>query len=165
MAYFRTDGFIGGQAINETSTTQKHPLGTIAKAVDPTYGEGEFIYLLGVASTTVGSLVTYTLSSWQTALAPVGDAVSRPVAVAMSANVAGQYGWYQISGKAVVAKTATICCVVGAGVGVQTVGLVTKTDSGKEILGAVFAATASAATGRTTVLVSIDRPRMQGRIT
>lgn len=165
MAYYRTDGFIGGQAIADTSTTQLHPLGTIVKAKDPTYGEGEFIYLLGVASTGVGSLVSYSPSTWQTALAPVGDGVPRPIAVAMSANVASQYGWYQISGLAVMAKSASICCVVGAAVAVKTTGLVSKTGSGKEISGAVVAATASAATGRTTVLVSINRPNMQGRIT
>lgn len=165
MAYFRTDGFIGGQAIAESSTTQLHPLGTIIRARDPVYGEGEFIYLLGVASTIVGSLVSFSPLTWQTALAPVGDGVPRPLAVAMSANVAAAYGWYQISGNAVVAKSATICCVVGAAVGVATVGLIRKTLSGKEISGAVVAATASAATGRTTVTVSINRPRMQGRIT
>lgn len=165
MAYFRTDGFIGGQAINATSTTQLHPLGTIVKAKDPTYGEGEFIYLLGVASTIVGSLVSFSPSTWQTALAPVGNNVPRPIAVAMSANVAAAYGWYQISGVAVMAKSASICCVVGAAVAVKTVGLVSQTGTGKEISGAVVAATGSAASGRTTVLVSINRPTMQGRIT
>ena len=165
MAYYIVGGEIGGQAIADTSTTQLHALGKIVVAKDNTLGEGEFIYLLGVASTIVGSLVSYSPSTWQTALAPVGDGVPRPIAVAMSANVAGQYGWYQISGNAVMAKAATICCVVGAAVAVATVGLVRKTLSGKEIQGAVVAATASAATGRTTVTVSINRPHMQGRIT
>lgn len=165
MAYYIVGGEVGGQAIADTSTTQQHPLGKIVVAKDNSLGEGEFIYLLGVASTTVGSLVSYSPSTWQTALAPVGDGVPRPIAVAMSANVASQYGWYQISGNAVMAKSATICCVVGAAVGVATVGLVRKTLSGKEIQGAVVAATASAATGRTTVTVSISRPHMQGRIT
>jgi hypothetical protein len=35
------------------------PLGTVINAVDPVYGGGEFIFLKGVASTVVGSLVTY----------------------------------------------------------------------------------------------------------
>jgi hypothetical protein len=45
------------QAISDTSTTQLVPLGTRVKAIDKAstaYGEGEFIYLLGVASTVVG---------------------------------------------------------------------------------------------------------------
>lgn len=99
MTYHITDQIVGHQKIAETSTTQKHPLGTIARAYDPDYGEGEFIYLLGVASTALGSWVTYNADNFGTALL-VADAKG-PVAVAMSANVADQYGWYQISGKAV----------------------------------------------------------------
>ena len=59
MAYHISDTLIGSQKIAENSATQKHPVGTIVRAEDPTYGEGEFIYLIGVASTIVGSLVTY----------------------------------------------------------------------------------------------------------
>lgn len=99
MAYHITDQVIGSQAIADTSTVQNHPLGTIVRAVDPTYGAGEFIYLLGVASTAVGSWVTYNADDNSTALL-AANAIG-PVAVAMSANVASQYGWYQIQGKAV----------------------------------------------------------------
>src|SRR3954454_14814468 len=72
-------------------------LGDVIKAVDPVYGVGEFIYLLGVASTVIGSVVTFDGASagtptWQTALAPSTAGLDQPLAVAMSANVAGQYG-------------------------------------------------------------------------
>ena len=53
----------------------------------------------GLAATAVGSWVTYNASDNSTALL-AADA-SAPVATAMSANVASQYGWYQIGGKAV----------------------------------------------------------------
>jgi len=99
MAYIINNTVIGHQPIAETSTTQNHPLGTIVTAYDPTYGAGEFIYLLGVASTAVGSWVVYRADNGGTSLAVADD--YGPVAVAMSANVASQYGWYQISGKAV----------------------------------------------------------------
>lgn len=99
MTYAINNQLIGAQPIAETSTIQKHPLGTIVTANDPTYGAGEFIYLLGVASTAVGSWVTYNADDFSTALL-AANAIG-PVAVAMSANVASQYGWYQISGKAV----------------------------------------------------------------
>lgn len=165
MAYYFTDGQIGGQPIAEISTTKKHPLGTIRKAVDPTYGEGEFIYLLGVASTVVGSVVTYHPATYQTELCPVGNNLSKPIAVAMGANVASSYGWYQISGLAVASKSASICCVAGAGIAVKTIGLISKSGSLKEILGGVCATTASAKTGVITVLIAINRPHMQGRIT
>lgn len=165
MAYGLTSQYIGCQPIANTETAAKHPLGTVVRATDPTYGEGEFIYLLGVASTTVGSIVTYDASTYQTALSAVGGNIPRPIAVAMSANVATQYGWYQISGVAVCAKTCTTSLAAGAAIGVLTTGLVAATGSGKEIEGAAVAAVASATAGRTTVKVMINRPRKQGRIT
>ena len=164
MAYGTSDPRIGSQAIATTDTVQNHPLGTVIRANDPTYGDGEFIYLLGVASTTVGSVVTYDASTYQTVLSAVGGNIPRAVAISMSANVATQYGWYQISGQAVVAKTCTISLAAGAAVGVLTTGLIAGTGSGKEIQGAVVAAVASATAGRTTVKVMIARPTKQGRI-
>lgn len=155
----------GAQPVAETSTVKQHPLGTICKGHDETYGGGEFIYLLGVASTVVGSPVVWDVATYQTALAPVGTNLPRRVAFAMSANVASSYGWYQIGGLVPASKSASICCVAGAAVGVKTTGLISKTGSAKEIHGALVAATASAKTGVITVLLSIDRPHMQGRIT
>jgi len=96
------NGLVIPQAIDETSTTQLLPLGTRVKAYDvasTAYGEGEFIYLKGVASTVLGSIVTYAQDDGSTALL-VANAID-PVAVSMSDNVASSYGWYQIFGKAV----------------------------------------------------------------
>lgn len=165
MAYTITTSQLGYQNIADTSTVKNHPLGTIVNGYDPTYGAGEFVYLLGVASTVVGSVVTYDLSTHQTVLSAVGGNIPRPIAIAMSANVASQYGWYQISGKAVVKKQCTVSLAAGAAVGVLSTGLIAGTGSGKEIMGAAVAAVASAAAGRTTVLVSISRPHKQGRVT
>lgn len=99
MAFIPQQNSLGWQAIATTETTQKHPLGTIITAYDETYGSGEFIYLKGVASTAVGSWVLYNADDFSTSLLAANDI--GPVAVAMSANVASQYGWYMISGKAV----------------------------------------------------------------
>lgn len=99
MTYVIRNTLIGGQAIASTSTTKNHPLGTIVVADDPTYGAGEFIYLLGVASTAVGSWASYNPDDGSTALLAAN--ASGDVAVSMSANVASQYGWYQIKGKAI----------------------------------------------------------------
>jgi len=98
---------IGIQSITETSTTQNHPLGKIvtAKTVATVPLFGEFIYLKGVASTAIGSWVKYDESDGTTALFIAGQI--GPVAVAMSANVASQYGWYQIVGPAS-AKSASV---------------------------------------------------------
>ena len=93
---------VNPQQIDATSTTQNVALGTIIRAEDKAstaYGVGEFIYLQGVASTAVGSVVVYNQDDHSTALASA-NAVGA-VATAMSACVASNYGWYQISGKGV----------------------------------------------------------------
>ena len=104
MVFTVSENSLVAQAIADTSTTIKHSLGGRMKCSDPTYGEGEFIYLKGVASTAIGSVVTFNADDNSTALASA-NAVG-PIAVAMSANVANQYGWYQIYGKGV-AKVLT----------------------------------------------------------
>jgi hypothetical protein len=70
IAATSTGPWVGGGTSNTTP-----PLGAIVTAVDPTYGVGEFILLKGVASTIVGSVVTYNGNSsgtptFQTTLAP-----------------------------------------------------------------------------------------------
>ncbi|HZT03694.1 MAG TPA: hypothetical protein VFA39_15645 [Steroidobacteraceae bacterium] len=105
MAYTIQNTRIGYPVITDTDTVQKVALGTIVEAYDPVYGAGEFIYLKGVASTVLGSVVNYNADDWTTALLATNGI--GPCAVAMSANVANQYGWYQISGKAIV-KAATV---------------------------------------------------------
>lgn len=99
MAFKIVDSIAYDQDIDETATSEKVKLGTIVRAYDATYGYGEFIYLKGVASTVVGSFVTYNADDYSTALLAAN--AKGPVAVAMSINVANQYGWYQIQGKAV----------------------------------------------------------------
>lgn len=106
MAYFPAENTLLGQPIADNSTTQKAALGTIMRCKDATYGVGEFIYLKGVASTAVGSWVTYSLDDHSTVLTLASNSPDDPVAVAMSACVASEFGWYQISGKAV-AKVST----------------------------------------------------------
>ena len=51
LAFQPTSPYAGVQGIHVTSTTKQHPLGTVVRAADPIYGEGAFIYGLGVAST------------------------------------------------------------------------------------------------------------------
>ena len=101
MAYTITETTIGVQpiALDETTANQAVALGTIVQASDPDLGSGEFIYLKGAASTVVGSWVTYNAADYTTTLL-AANAIA-PVAVAMSACVANEFGWYQISGKAV----------------------------------------------------------------
>lgn len=164
MAY-SLNSLPGAQPVATTETSAKHALGTTARGNDPLYGEGMFVYLLGVASTAVGSVVTYDADTYQTVLCAVGGNIPRPIAIAMSANVAAQYGWYQIGGVATVKKQCTVSLAAGAAVGVLSTGLIAGTGSGKEISGAAVAAVASATAGRTTVRVMLNRPAKQGRVT
>lgn len=99
MVFAVRNPIVGTQPIADTSTVQQHALGLKVAAFDPTYLEGEFVYAKGVASTAVGSWVLINEDDWSTSLLAAND-IGR-VGIAMSANVANQYGWYQVSGKAV----------------------------------------------------------------
>jgi hypothetical protein len=112
-------------------------------------------------------VVSWNGTTYQTVLGVAAQLIPRPLAISMSANVASQYGWYQISGMAVTAKLATTSFAAGAALAVASTGSgqAIASASGNEVQGAIIAAVASAATGRTTVTVLINRPHMQGRIT
>lgn len=156
MTFRVSDGRIGIQPIADTSTTKNHALGTIVRAVDETLGEGEFIYLKGVGSTVVGSIVRYD-DGFQTALHTSTDNVSCPLAIAMSANVADQYGWYQISGLAVATKANSVSFADNAALGAGS-GLAVAAASGSIINGAIVRTVASAKSNVTTVAIAIQRP-------
>ena len=114
--YQSIEDFAVPQAIDETSSLQNNPLGLIVRARDggsTQLGVGEFIYLPGVASTVVGSVAriiesatgTPALPGYATELFAAATTVGA-MGVSMSANVASQYGWYQISGLAKVHVTS-----------------------------------------------------------
>ena len=165
---FAVHNLAGAQPIADTSTTQKHPLGQLCRASDPTYGQGEFIYLLGVASTVVGSLVKYNATTYQTALLSVTNGKNKgvPVAVAMSANVASQYGWYQVEGNAVVKKTSVaVTPQVPIFISATDGRLTVLASAGQQILGAQTANLTTIVTTTSTVVVTINRPCTQSQIT
>lgn len=158
----------GAQPIDVTSTTQNQPLGQIVRATDPTYGEGEFIYLLGVASTVVGSVAKYNATTYLTELITVSNGKNKgvPVGIAMSANVASQYGWYQISGNAVIKKTGVaVTPQVPVFISATTGRIKVLASAGQQILGAQTANLTTIVTTTSTVVVTINRPHTQGQIT
>jgi hypothetical protein len=141
-------------------------LGMRVRAFDPTYGEGEFILLKGVANTAVGSTVTYDGTTYATTLAATTTNQGRPVAFAMSANTSSsQFGWYQISGTAVAVKSTGVAIAPTVAVGVNSTGKVGNSASGKQILGARTANAATVASATATVTIVCDRPHLQGRVT
>lgn len=155
---FAVHDLAGAQPIANRDTTQKHPLGTIVKATDPTYGQGEFIYLKGVASTIVGSIVSYD-AAFQTALSTTALNLPRALAVSQSICTASYYGWYQISGQAQAAKLSTTSFAANAAFAASA-GLAIAAVSGLIINGALVAAVASAVsvTAPDLVTVMINRP-------
>lgn len=58
----------------------------------------EYIYLQGIGSTVIGSCVTFGLSATPFLTALSVTTVRGPVAIAMGAVLAAQFGWYQIYG-------------------------------------------------------------------
>lgn len=157
-------GFIPPNNANTGSTTTVPTLpskaGMIINGTDPTYGGAEFILLKGVASTVVGSVVTYNLSDFTTTLAASAVTVPMPIAVAMSANAATTtWGWYQISGVAIAAKGGA-APTTGAAVAVSTTGVVGAAATGSNVIqGAQYAAAAS--TAASTVAILINRPHLE----
>ena len=144
-------------------------LGMIVKAIDPTYGVGEFILLPGVASNVVGLCVTYSPTTFACTAVPNTANLSQPIAVSMSANTTTtSFSWYQIEGLAVVKKTAVkVDPALTRRMYISgTAGRLMQTSAaGKNVLGAASANTATVTSTTSTVVVSINRPHAQGPIT
>ncbi len=157
-------GFTPGNASSAIPSPPMSP-GMIMTATDPTYGQGEFILLLGVASTIVGSLVRYNAVNFQTVLAVNTAVQAMPVAVAMSANLAGTWGWYQIAGTAVLAKTAVIVLPNVAVYISGTAGKVKALASAGLQVVACRSQLVTTASASGTVLVTVNRPHLQSAIT
>ncbi len=108
-----------GKTGTDRDTSAAVAVGTIVRAVDPTYGAGEFIYLKGVASTAIYDWVTYNMDDGSTTRL-AANAIG-PFAVAMATLTASYYGWYQIGGKALgnaltlFADNAAVFCTGTAG--------------------------------------------------
>ena len=169
MAYTITTPLAGSQPIATTSTVKNHPQGMIVSAIDPVYGAGEFIYLEGAANTIVGSIVTY-VASGTTTLSTTSGVVNggAPLAVAMSANVDGSYGWYQISGDAVIKKTAVKVDPAGTTKVYlsATAGRVMQTSvAGRQVIGARWTTATTVTSTTSTAVATLNRPVQQGAIT
>lgn len=119
MAYTITEPKNVAQGIQETGTVQLLPFGTIVRANDPIMGAGEFMYLQGVAATVVGDVVNYNSFTGATTRNVAAANSNQTLGIAMSANVASQFGWYQVSGACIVTNNATAAAglvyVVGTG--------------------------------------------------
>lgn len=171
MAFTPTTPELGWQPIGSSSTIQNHPIETIIGGYDSNYGFGEFIYLKGVASTVLGSAVTYggtaTVNSvvqptGQTTLAAVTAGQAQPVAFATNANLASNWGWYQIQGTAIAATNGTLAAGPGALYLAGSGQLTSSQANGAQLVNARnLTATGTPATAQ--ALITIQRPFAQGQ--
>ena len=144
---------------------QVHPLGTIVQAQDISalgFGTGEFIYLQTNSTNSIGSLVVYDPVNKTTTLAPNTANLDQPVAVALFANTATSWGWFQINGVAQIKKNASPVSKNAVVYLSSTAGSVAGTQAnGKQIVNA--RSVASAASAASFVNVLIQRPFAQGQ--
>lgn len=161
LAFKQTTPVIGATPIGVVDTTQRHNLGAVIRAADPVYGEAEFIYLKGVASTAAGDLVIYddkADTTTRTTASTYG-----PVAVAMAAVLANQFGWYMIAGSAVVSTAS-------AGTGAAnnrlkttaTAGQATVSGTAANKVDGAYCTSAQDAPGAGFTVVEIARPSCNG---
>lgn len=148
----------GFQPIEDTSTTKQHELGTIVQAKHKDYGVTTFVYGKGVASTAVGDMCM--IDSYGALSVRCVAATRGRVGVAMSANVANQYGWYAIEGN--VPITAGTVAAQGLVFATATAG--TSDDAsvaGSMVSGAIYK-TADGTPSAGLAVVALARPVMNG---
>lgn len=98
------DGRIGMQPINQTSTVQQHSFGTIVRCKDvgtTNYGEGEFIYVKGVASGVLNAWAGIRRKAGLTILAVAGGDYNLIGTMCSTLDATTKFGWCQISGRAI----------------------------------------------------------------
>jgi hypothetical protein len=103
-------GVIGVTYAVDSASNPIMPYGSVVAGLDAVGGFAEFVFLLGVASTAVGSVVTYD-EAGVTALADTDSAATclGPVAVALVANTDPARGaWYAITGTFPVSLVASV---------------------------------------------------------
>jgi len=142
-------------------------IGTILKGFDDLLGEAEFIYLPGAANVIAGDHVVYDLLPGAVSVSRSSVAANAntgwPSAVAVAAVPAGSFGWYQISGVAVVNVAAG--SAAGRAFLTATAGQLSNSpQAGSQLLGArLSTAIGTPAAGQS--YMTITRPSVQGQIT
>jgi len=195
MTFVASNPRLGIVDISTVTTTAPGNSGLPSVSLEPFLGEivtaynnatgvasaAEFIYLQIPTSTAIaaGTLVQWTSTGtnasptfYVAAALPVlatskntGNSVGVCVA-AVSSSTSVQYAWFQIQGVATVLKTAV---TVSPNVVIYASGTAGRfkvlTSAGGQILGARTANPATVTSTTSTVLVYLDRPKMQGQIT
>lgn len=125
---------LGTQPFNDwfvPDTTARHPLGTVIPAVDPYWGQGEFIYIKSTDTLVKGSLVMWD-EAYAGLLLPTTANQGFPFGVSMAPATTGKYCWLQISGLAVYKTNATVAA--DAALAVATAGVAGASITGKQLV-------------------------------
>lgn len=145
---FAAQDFVGNQPFNDwfaPDTVQRMQLGLTVDAVDPYWGQGEFMYIKSADAIIKGSLVIWD-QSYNGVLLPSTTLQGFPFGVAMAPMASGTYGWIQLKGRAVYKTSATVAA--DAAVAIAAAGVVGATATGKQLVGV---RNRVAATGTVTV--------------
>ena len=136
-------------------------LGQVIKAYDPNFGTGEFIYLLGLLATVAGDLVIYDEGAASATTRAITTSRG-PCAIAMADNVAGQYGWYQVSGAGLVNSAANAVAANAPIYATATPGAVDDAVVAAAKVDGMVSKAANGATLATFTRVQLNRPSMGG---
>lgn len=150
----------------DASANRTVTIGMTVRGVDTASsktGGGEFIYLPGNASNFVGALNSYNPLGNTTTLATNTTKQGLPVAVSMSGNTATtSYSWYQISGVAVIKKTAVkITPTEKIAVSATSGRVLGGSTAGAMLFNAISVNAATVASATSTVQVLIQRPFLE----
>lgn len=190
MSFISYDPILGTVKLTDIDTDGPGPLSPksarqsfsfeMIRGYDPNLGGGEFVYAQAGATLTAGAVVQFNQSQdssnrmVNSANPWAGTANSGDVlGVALVAMSSGQWGWFQVSGNAIVNISGAPA--VGNPVYWQAAGVVSPTAvAGKQMIGAKFG-TASAPTlgsglsavtlAASQAVVLLDRPNAQTQIT
>lgn len=99
MAFVIRNPIAGTSDIYSVDDTARLPLGTEVQAWDGAFGEATFVYAKGVASLVTGNAVLINQDDWSTTRV-VPDLIGK-IGFSMANPNASQFGWFQITGKAV----------------------------------------------------------------
>lgn len=155
---------IGSQPVGNFFTpdnVQRHQLGALITFDDPYWGGGEAIYL--AIPTTVAfkvGEVVYWDTGYNAIDVPNTANLGFPIGVALNANAANasqlQYGWFQISGQALVLSSASVAAA--AAIGITAAGKLGANAAGKQILNVRVSAPATTTVVKTNTQTTAGSP-------
>lgn len=130
---------------------------------DAGLGDGEFIWLPASVAVAKDDLVTYKTSTAVTALLATTAIKGRPLAKAMVAHAIGEYGWFQLSGAAILNAAAGS----GADVAIYasaTPGSVTTTQANGVAIGNAVAESALNTPAAGKIYAQLNYPFVQTQV-